>query len=48
LPEILLGIGGVAIALFVILFAIKLLKFLPTSLADEDVDPHYKANSADQ
>jgi len=41
-PEILLGIGGIAIAGFIVLFAVKLLKFLPTSLADEDVDPHYR------
>ena len=47
LPEMLLGLGGVAISLFTILFALKLLKFLPTSLADEDVDPHYKAKSTD-
>jgi len=47
LPEMLLGIGGIAISLFVVLFAIKLLKFLPISLADEDVDPHYKAKSTD-
>ena len=43
LPEILLGLGGFAIALIMVVLAIKVLGFLPNSLADEDVDPHYKA-----
>jgi molybdopterin-containing oxidoreductase family membrane subunit len=34
--EITLGLGGVAIALFAVTFAIKVLGFLPTSLADEN------------
>lgn len=42
LPEILLGIGGVAVALIAVTFLIKLLPFLPESLADEIADPHYK------
>ncbi len=42
LPEILLGIGGVGIALGMTVFAIKILPFLPASLADADVDPHHK------
>jgi Ni/Fe-hydrogenase subunit HybB-like protein len=33
-PEILLGIGGVAIAAAIVLLAIKLLRFLPESLED--------------
>ena len=40
LPEILLGIGGVAIALVIVTFGIKVLRFLPASLADSEVDPH--------
>ncbi len=40
LPEILLGLGGIGIALGVVTFAIKVLRFLPVSLADADVDPH--------
>jgi Ni/Fe-hydrogenase subunit HybB-like protein len=37
LPEVLLGIGGVGIALVIVTFAIKVLEFLPASLADQDV-----------
>jgi len=40
--EIGLGIGGVALALAAVTFAIKILPFLPASLADSDVDPHHK------
>jgi len=43
LPEILLGIGGVGIALGMTVFAIKVLPFLPQSLPDADVDPHHKS-----
>ena len=35
LPECALGVGGVALALLITLFALKLLPFLPESLADE-------------
>lgn len=42
LPEFLLGIGGIGIALGMTVFAIKVLPFLPVSLADADVDPHHK------
>ncbi len=40
LPETLLGLGGVAIALAIVVFGIKILRFLPESLADAAVDPH--------
>ena len=43
LPEIGLGLGGVALAGFIVLYGLKLLRFLPSSLADADVDPHHKA-----
>lgn len=43
LAEFLLGLGGVAFALAIVAFAVKVLRFLPLSLADHDVDPHYKA-----
>jgi len=46
LPEILLGIGGVGIALLITLFGVKILPFLPQSLADADIDPHHKDASA--
>ncbi|WP_455204474.1 NrfD/PsrC family molybdoenzyme membrane anchor subunit [Kaarinaea lacus] len=42
-PEIALGIGGVALALGIVAFAVKVLGFLPLSLADAEVDPHHKA-----
>jgi len=44
LPEVGLGIGGIAIALIIVALAIKILKFTPDTLADKDVDPHYAAN----
>ncbi len=40
LPEVLLGIGGMSLALFLTVFAVKVLPFLPESLADADVDVH--------
>lgn len=40
LPEVLLGLGGFAIALVATAFAVKVLPFLPESLADASVDPH--------
>ncbi|MGV6826653.1 MAG: NrfD/PsrC family molybdoenzyme membrane anchor subunit [bacterium] len=40
LPEILLGIGGFALVLLMTFVAIRMLRFLPESLADEVADPH--------
>lgn len=42
LPEVLLGVGGIGLALGMTVFAIKILPFLPQSLADADIDPHHK------
>ena len=42
LPEIGLGLGGVAMAGLIVLFGIKLLRFLPVSLANAVIDPHHK------
>ena len=42
LPEIMLGLGGLALTLFIVAFALKVLRFLPVSLADSAVDPHAK------
>jgi Ni/Fe-hydrogenase subunit HybB-like protein len=39
LPEVLLGIGGIGLALAMTVFALKVLPFLPESLADDAVDP---------
>ena len=36
LPEVMLGVGGVAVSLFLVAFALKVLKFLPVSLADKE------------
>ena len=43
LPEVVLGLGGFAVALIMVALAVKVLGFLPNSLADEDVDPHHKS-----
>jgi Ni/Fe-hydrogenase subunit HybB-like protein len=46
LPEVVLGIGGMAIALAAVVVGIRVLRFLPTSLSDELVDPHYSSDKA--
>ncbi|VAW63525.1 Sulfite reduction-associated complex DsrMKJOP protein DsrP (= HmeB) [hydrothermal vent metagenome] len=43
LPEILLGLGGISMTLIMIALGIKVLGFLPESLADSVADPHHKA-----
>ena len=43
LPEILLGLGGTAIAALMVIIGMKVLRFLPVSLADADIDPNFKA-----
>lgn len=45
-PEILLGIGGVGVAMLITAVGVRVLQFLPESLADQDVDPHAMARSA--
>jgi molybdopterin-containing oxidoreductase family membrane subunit len=40
IPEVLLGLGGVAVALLVTAVGIRMLRFLPDSLADNVADPH--------
>jgi Ni/Fe-hydrogenase subunit HybB-like protein len=40
LPEVLLGLGGIAVALAATVVGIRVLRFLPTSLANPVVDPH--------
>lgn len=47
LPEILLGLGGVAIAGAIVVFAIKILRFLPASLEDSEVEGHAAAAAHD-
>lgn len=42
LPEIALGVGGIAVSLIAVTFLIKFLPFLPESLADDVADPHHK------
>jgi molybdopterin-containing oxidoreductase family membrane subunit len=46
LPEVILGLGGVAIALAATVIGARVLRFVPASLADEQVDPHYSAGDA--
>jgi len=43
LPEIVLGLGGVAVALLIVSLGVKVLPFLAESLSDADIDPHYVA-----
>ena len=45
LPEIGLGLGGVAMTGLIVLIGIKMLRFLPTSLANAAVDPHHKVTA---
>ena len=42
LPEFGLGIGGIAITAIMVIIGMKALRFLPVSLADADIDPHFK------
>lgn len=51
LPELLLGFGGIGIALVIVVIGIKILRFLPDSLADTEVetgtaDSTHKATAA--
>jgi [DsrC]-trisulfide reductase subunit P len=46
LPEVVLGIGGVAISLAAVVVGIRVLRFLPSSLADELLDPQYSTDKA--
>jgi len=41
LPEFVLGLSGIAIALLLVIVGVRVLHFLPTTLADEEIDPHY-------
>lgn len=41
LPEFLLGLGGVSVALLATFIGVRLLQFLPASLADDVADPHH-------
>ncbi len=42
LAEILLGLGGVALALILVVIGVKIFRLLPETLADINVDPHHK------
>ena len=41
LPEVGLGVGGIALALLIVMLGIKLLRFMPASLATSSIDPHH-------
>ena len=43
LAEFALGLGGMAISLLIVALAVKFLRFLPETLADAALDPHFKA-----
>lgn len=40
--EIMLGLGGVGIALFIVTFALKIFRLIPDDLSDKLADPHAK------
>ncbi len=44
--EVMLGLGGIAVALLIIAVGVKYLPLLPTSLSDAKIDPHHKAEEA--
>lgn len=46
LPELGLGLGGVALTLALTTVAIRVLRFVPASLADEVIDPHHGSQAA--
>lgn len=46
LPEIGLGLGGMALGLLIAAVGLKVLRFLPTSLADDKVDPQARSEAA--
>jgi len=43
LPEFLLGLGGIGLAIFLLIVGMKVLRLLPTSLADDVADPHHSS-----
>ena len=43
MPEFLLGVGGIGVALLLTTVGIRVLRFLPVTLADDVADPHAKA-----
>lgn len=45
MPEILLGLGGVAVAMIITAVGMRVLQFLPESLDDAVVDPHVAAKA---
>jgi len=47
IPEILLGLGGFALALLIVALGTAILRFLPATLADADIDPHAKKQAAE-
>lgn len=43
--EFLLGLSGVALALFIVSIGVKFLRIMPVTLADELTDPHFQADT---
>ena len=48
LPEVVLGVSGIGIALALTVFALKVLPFLPDSLSDDLVDPHAASRAKEE
>jgi Ni/Fe-hydrogenase subunit HybB-like protein len=43
LPELLLGIGGIAIAAIMVMMGVKAMRILPEDLSDKAIDPHHSS-----
>ncbi len=41
--EVMLGLGGLGLTFLMVLYGFKIMRFLPESLADKDLDPHAKS-----
>ena len=42
-----LAIGGVAFAAIIVVIGLRVLRFLPDSLADADLDPHHRRRTSE-
>ncbi len=45
LVEIGVGLGAISLSGLIVLFGIKLLRFLPATLANSEIDPHFVASA---
>lgn len=45
LPELILGLGGIALSTLIVMLGLRILPFLPESLVDDVADPYQKQNA---